>query len=174
MTAAHCLENIDIKDLRLLLGTDDIEDTDGQFFRKVRKVQKSHIYPKYDGVTVYFDVALIKLNEEVELSAGIHPICLPEESIDDLDKRSNDLATLTGWGTPNRDDPTASSKLRLTRLAIFPQTYCNQSYDVGGRIGARIKVSMPQLFQDNVFCAGYEVSSVTQDSKDKTLTLHTT
>lgn len=160
MTAAHCLENIDVKDLRLVFGTDDIEEEpEGQPFRQVRKVQKARTYPRYDDVTVYYDIALIKVDEEVEFNAGIHPICLPEEA-DDIDNRSNDLATLTGWGTPSRDDPTAtSSKLRLTRLTIFPQTYCNQSYDVGGRIGARIKISMPQLFQDNVFCAGYEVSS---------------
>lgn len=159
MTAAHCLENIDKKDLRLLLGTDDIQDTaEGQPFQKVRKAERTYLHPKYSSTLVYFDVAIIKLSEEVVFSAGIQPICLPETPDEDVDSRKYYAATLTGWGTTSRDVSSTTSKLRFTRLTIFPQAFCNQSYNVGGRLGASIKVSMPQLFEDNIFCAGFEVS----------------
>ena len=158
LTAAHCLENVDTSTLYLLLGVDDISiEPSDQFYRKERKIVRSFIHPDYDTNHVYYDIALIEMDQAVEFDAGVHPICLPEEATRDVDKRRNDLATLTGWGTSSRSDEEASSKLRVTQLSIFSQSYCNQSYNTDGFIGDRIRNNLPKLFQSSIFCAGYEV-----------------
>ena len=51
-----------------------------------------------------------------------------------------------------------NTKLRFTRLNIYAQSYCNESYTTGGRIGERIDEAIPKKFQPDLLCAGYEVN----------------
>ena len=158
LTAAHCLESVQSKNLRLILGTDDIEDKDDQIYRTEQKVKRSFIHPNYDGIQAYFDIALIQMDFGVEYNAGIYPICLPEKSSVDIDSRRNDLGTLTGWGSSRQGRNDFSTKLQVAQFSIFAQNFCNESYDVGGFIGSKIDISLPNLFQPNIFCAGYQVA----------------
>ena len=105
LTAAHCLENINVDRLRLLLGTDDVSQD--QVYLQERKVLRAFTHPEYDTTKVYYDVALLQMNASVTFNAGIHPVCLPEEASEDVDLRRNDLVTLTGWGTATRSDENA-------------------------------------------------------------------
>lgn len=155
LTAAHCLENFNTRNFRLILGIDDI--TQEQPFQQNRKIKRSFLHPNYDNQKVYFDIALIEMDQKVDYNGGIHPICLPEKPVLNVDSRQNDLATLTGWGSQFRADQSQSTKLRVSKLSIFSHNFCNESYDVGGFVGNSIKNSMPRLFQSSLLCAGYEV-----------------
>ena len=157
LTAAHCLDNIDISSLRLLLGVDDINNMK-KHFAEERIVVKSFVHPLYNPWRSYYDIAILQANQEVNFTGAIHSICLPERPNFDVDSRVNDLATLTGWGANSRADETASDTLQMAQMSIRSAKFCNNSYVATGSIGARIRTNLPGLFQPNIFCAGYEAS----------------
>ena len=155
LTAAHCLSQININSLGLLFGSDDIQDED-QFYRVERDIKRTFIHPKYDDRYHYFDLALIEAEDELEYSAGIQPVCLPEKAVLDVDSRQNDGVTLTGYGKESRDD-IGDSQLRFAQLTIYAQRFCNESYTTGGRLAGRIEQALPRKFESNLLCAGYRV-----------------
>ena len=54
----------------------------------------------------------------------------------------------------------SNTVLRFTHLNIYAQVYCNDSYTTSGRIGQRIRTALPNKFQSDLLCAGYEVKSI--------------
>ena len=155
LTAAHCFDNINTNSLGLLFGSDDINDED-QFYRVERDIRRTFIHPKYDERYHYFDLALIEVEIELEYSAGIQPICLPEKAVLDVDSRQNDGVTLTSYGKESRED-SGNSRLRFAQLNIYAQRFCNESYTTGGRLAGRIDSTLPRKFESNLLCAGYRV-----------------
>ena len=85
----------------LLFGSDDIKDED-QYYRVERDIRRTLIHPKYDKQYHYFDLALIEVENELEYSGGIQPICLPEKAVLDVDSRQNEGVTLTGYRIQRR------------------------------------------------------------------------
>ena len=161
LTAAHCFDNPNSADsLYLILGSDDLqEDIENQFYRVERDIERTYIHPKYQKEFHYFDLALIKIDIPLDFSAGILPICLPKQAIADVDSRQNDGVTLAGYGAISSSDQ-SNSQLRFTHLNIYAQVYCNDSYTTSGRIGQRIRTALPNKFQSDLLCAGYEVKSI--------------
>ena len=43
-------------------------------------IKEYYIHPKYDNITMYYDVAIIRLNQTIEYTDSIRPICLPPSS----------------------------------------------------------------------------------------------
>ena len=94
LTAAHCVERYDIKNMVVIAGCNSLGE----------KPQTSNIYkvtglilnPEYDRENIINDIAVIKLDRDVELSSKISTVCLPsltENSFDVIDKD----VVLTGW-----------------------------------------------------------------------------
>ena len=59
-------------------------------------------HPNYDGVnkTFYYDVAIVKVDEELQFSSRISPICLPDSP--SLHTGTGIGITVQGWGTTDR------------------------------------------------------------------------
>ena len=87
----------------------------------------------------------MKLDEPVEYSDYVSPICLPTMTVYDPDSRKGIAATLIGWGASN----TITPKLKETSVKIFSQKYCNYT-----REGQRRPRNLQNLFQDDLLCAG--------------------
>ena len=155
LTAAHCFDHINTNSLGLLFGSDDIKDED-QYYRVERDIRRTLIHPKYNKQYHYFDLALIEVENELEYSGGIQPICLPEKAVLDVDSRQNEGVTLTGYGKESRED-SGNSRLRFAQLNIYAQRFCNESYTTGGRLAGRIDSTLPRKFESNLLCAGYRV-----------------
>ncbi len=75
-------------------------------------------HPDYDGVTSYFDVALLETSP-VTLSKSIIPICLPALPSNDIHKYDNYFVELTGWGQKDLHG-IVSQSLRRVSLRIHP------------------------------------------------------
>ena len=160
LTAAHCLQNFDTENFRLIFGIDDL-NAENQVFKQVRRVKKFSVHPQFDSRVLYFDIGLIEIDQKLEFNGGIHPICLPDKPETNVDFRRNDLATLTGWGKEKLSDRNTSDILKSIQLTIYPHNFCNRSHDVtGGFFESSIKNSLPDLFQPNILCAGYEVNII--------------
>ena len=105
----------------------------------------------------YYDVAIIEMDVTVEFNNFVYPICIPEKERE-IDNRVNDGASLAGWGATEKFDGQPSNVLKETRLNVFAQSHCNNSWDITSTAlpdaASYVQKEIPQLFQSNLFCAG--------------------
>ena len=159
LTAAHCLDNVKLEALGLVFGTDDLADSNS-FYRVERDIGQTFVHPNYDKRFHYFDVALIKSSSPLDFNAGIYPVCLPERASNEVDNRRGNAVTLTGFGAESKESR-ENQKLRFAQLTVYSQAFCNGRYSsVGREFEDIIRESLPQKFQSNILCAGYEVSMI--------------
>ena len=157
LTAAHCFDNVKIESLFLVFGSDDLGD-ENQFYQVEREIDQTFTHPNYDPKYHYFDVALIKTDIDLDFNAGIYPVCLPEKASINVDNRRGNAVTLTGYGAESIENQ-SNQKLRFAQLTIYSQDFCNGRYSsAGSRFERIIQATLPQKFQSNILCAGYEVS----------------
>ena len=110
----------------------------------------------------YYDVAIIEMDEAVELSNFVYPICIPETP-KEIDNRVNTGATLAGWGATVKSNGAASTVLKDTRMNVFSQSHCDDKWDITSTAfppgASSVLEEIPELFQSNLLCAG-TVSSI--------------
>ncbi|KAM9852451.1 complement C1s subcomponent [Aulostomus maculatus] len=151
VTAAHVVENVDERSLRLYGGLIDGRAT--MWDPKLRnqnnvvalESEKIIIHPNYvKGVPTNFDndIALIRLASRVNLGPNIVPICLPEVNTDLLE---GEQGTVSGWGMAERG---VSAMLKHTTISVYSQTECTKT--------PYLSPNNPMVFTNNMFCAGAE------------------
>ena len=97
VTAAHCFHLLPWqkreKDFpsHVRVGSNDKDSR----YSVDRKIKEYKLHPKYEYPKYYFDVAVIILENELEFSARISAICLPQNP--SSHPASNSL-TIQGWG----------------------------------------------------------------------------
>ena len=93
----------------------------------------------------------------VKLNNFIYPICIPEKS-ERIDNRINTGGSLAGWGATEKSNGEASTILKETRMNVFAQSHCNNSWDITSAAlsagAAYVQKEIPGLFQSNLLCAG--------------------
>ena len=60
-------------------------------------IESVSIHPKYSYRQSYQDVAVIKLKENANLTAWVHPICVPEEGHNDPNKWERQSVDVIGY-----------------------------------------------------------------------------
>ena len=88
----------------------------------LRRLTKFTSHPKYNHPYSYFDISIITMDNEVNFSEKVRPICLPETHAE-VDNRKNDLVTLIGYGTDKRNSLTIDGRLQIVGLNIYAQRY---------------------------------------------------
>jgi hypothetical protein len=76
VTAAHCFAGLSIDTIQmpnLAIGVGAIRVKDMQ----KHKIARIHLHPNADQSTHYNDIALIELNEPLQFSDSVRPVCLP-------------------------------------------------------------------------------------------------
>ena len=110
----------------------------------------------------YYDVAIIEMDEAVELSNFVYPICVPETA-KEIDNRVNTGASLAGWGATEKSNGEPSTVLKDTRMNVFSQSHCDDKWDITSTAfppgASSVLEEIPELFQSNLLCAG-TVSSI--------------
>lgn len=109
LTAAHCFREIGLRGF-VRLGEHDLRtDPDCRFnllhrkktcaprFQKF-KMEKIIIHENFDNLTKHNDIALIRLDRNVEFSESIQAICLPKSSKVSI---PGELLEIVGWGKVN-------------------------------------------------------------------------
>ena len=97
-TAAHCFISKSFQPNQVKFGATNIES----IYMEQRNIREVKTHPEYDGVskTFYFDVAIVKVDEELQFSSRISPICLPDSP---SEHPGTGLGiTVQGWGTTER------------------------------------------------------------------------
>jgi len=161
LTAAHCTvaENESLKPVSIRLGEHKVsEDPDCSepsvcSYVKDYRVVKIISHQRYNPTSKKHDIALLKLDRDVEYSTFIQPICLPfikEKSFPDLENSENS-GIVAGWGRTRYDRAEESNLLQFVEVPLVSNKRCSEIY------GKKTKITDTQL------CAG---GTANQDSCD--------
>ena len=75
-------------------------DTSTTKTRQKFSIENVILHPEYDIKTGHNDIAIVKLNQEVEWTDAVKPICLPDSNEDNI----GEDGYLAGWGYESYDD----------------------------------------------------------------------
>jgi hypothetical protein len=77
------------------------------------------IHPKYNGVSSYYDIAVLK-TKKITFTREKIPVCLPKSSSFDVNKYDDKFAELIGWGSSHINS-NANDMLKRVNIKVFPQ-----------------------------------------------------
>ncbi|XP_044314484.1 serine protease 7 [Drosophila rhopaloa] len=139
VTAAHCLVGSYASPfgtfVSVRLGEHDTRTPEdclrGICSRGVKSVaiEEFHVHENYVPDSEYWhDIALIRLQNEVEYSPTIRPICLPSTVVGRI-LHDGDTLTVAGWGrTDNEDGSRGSPTLQKVRVRFVENNICMKKY----------------------------------------------
>uniref|UniRef100_A0A8C2WRH5 MBL associated serine protease 1 n=1 Tax=Cyclopterus lumpus TaxID=8103 RepID=A0A8C2WRH5_CYCLU len=145
LTAAHVLRS-QRRDTTVFLGLHDAAD---KRLATNRSVEKIFLHPNFQPDNYNNDIALLRLEEQVEFTEFIRPVCLPPPK-NQCKERFIWSLLFAGWGISNFNT-TSSSKmtsdlLQYVKLPVVSQDECEGSY---------ASRSVSYNITDNMFCAGF-------------------
>ncbi|XP_014253033.1 trypsin-7-like [Cimex lectularius] len=148
LTAAHCTKGFNASKIKVRLLEHD-RKTDTESMTIERKVVSAIKHPGFSLTTLDNDIALLQLDQEVEIDDELMPACLPPP------KKSfaGETGIVTGWGVTSASKirwrgksvkASTSPVLRELEVPIMSNEQCRNS-----------EYSKSQI-TDNMLCAGYE------------------
>jgi len=138
VTAAHCVKGINTRHIKLVIGDHDRRKQEP--FQEIRTIHKVFIRPDFVKRTFNNDIALIKINREIEFNDYIRPVCLPA-----IDRSYNGQnTTVVGWGKLSEGGKPADILMEVT-VPVIKQMKCRKQ--------TRYRTSE---ITENMMCAGYD------------------
>lgn len=130
LTAAHCTYSADwgkaawvrLGEFNLVATDDGAEPQDIRIIQTIRN-------PRYKRPLEYHDIALLRMERDVEFNAFIRPACLPY-SLPDIGVQNKGVAS--GWGHVEWAAERGSNELLKVTLKLVPQQTCNKTFFEGG------------------------------------------
>ncbi|KAL2087425.1 hypothetical protein ACEWY4_016253 [Coilia grayii] len=138
LTAAHCLENLNVNHLKIVAGEHDRTVDEGT--EQTIKVKEMIPHPDYDPKTVDNDIALLELHEPIAFTPHAVPVCLPTRGLAERELWAIHFHTVSGWGRRSENGP-ESSLLRRLKVPRIRTQDCVKNSNVSLTL--------------NMFCAGY-------------------
>ncbi|XP_055383601.1 trypsin delta-like [Condylostylus longicornis] len=117
LTAAHCVEGVSAKNLQVRVGS-SFHNEGGQLIQ-VTEIRK---HEKYNSWTIDYDVAIMKLAEQVKTGAKAQIISLNRAAM-----KGGELAKISGWGA-TREGGSIPKQLQAVDIEIVSQSVCRQQY----------------------------------------------
>ncbi|CAG2116201.1 unnamed protein product, partial [Medioppia subpectinata] len=114
-------------------------------YEQIRRITHVVVHKDYVDKGFINDIALLRLNEPINYSKHVRPVCRPTEA-EDVSKWHRQLCTTVGWG-----------KL-FEHGRIFPDTLQEVKLPVISTEECRKRTLFLPLYKitDNMFCAGYD------------------
>ncbi|KAL1428867.1 hypothetical protein MTO96_016623 [Rhipicephalus appendiculatus] len=150
VTAAHC---VTYEASRVVIPRDILRVALGKHFRsdskddanvQVRQVAEIHVNFDYDPSTYDNDIALLQLDEAVELTPRVRPVCLPTDRSARVHLQEGKLGVATGWGLTESGD--YADVLSEAVLPVVANEKCQEAYERAG---------VPLTVSEAMFCAGH-------------------
>ncbi|NXR19656.1 ACRO protein, partial [Cinclus mexicanus] len=139
LTAAHCFaESRNISTMRLLIGATQLTEPGPE--AEVRLIKRLLVHQEYSSADQSNDIALLELNEPVQCSPYIQPVCVPNGT---LSMAQLDTCYVAGWGATTARSQTSSDVLQEAKVHLINVQICNSSEWYGGDI------------HSHNLCAGY-------------------
>ncbi|KAG8189135.1 hypothetical protein JTE90_018429 [Oedothorax gibbosus] len=149
LTAAHCIYQVNVKDITVQLGVHDIQDASRHEHKpQTFRVTEKKLHPMFQYRAAHpdrYDVALLRLSRAARYRDSVRPVCLPRHGWDLKGKK----AVITGWGKtdPGMGNRFGTRLLQKVEVPIMSNEQCEVWH---GEKGIDISVS------EEMLCAGYE------------------
>jgi len=125
LTAAHCVAHMskyDVQNLRVRLGDHNIK-TDSEANHVEKRVKRVIRHKGFSSSTLWNDVAILTLEDDVSYNSNIQPICLAQGSR----KYVGNTVTVAGWGTL-REGGSQPASLMKVDVKVWQNSDCKTSY----------------------------------------------
>ncbi|XP_076658246.1 venom protease-like isoform X3 [Halictus rubicundus] len=144
LTAAHCVHNNDKSvPVEVRLGHENLLSTDTSVQRiPIRDIT---YHPEHKIGISYNDVAILKLERNVEMSGTVNPACLQTKPLDSKTITPNTSLFVLGWGTTSFEGSLSTQLMKTVSLSIVNKEECSTSYSELGEL--------PHSFDDTIVCA---------------------
>ncbi|XP_025204262.1 venom serine protease 34-like [Melanaphis sacchari] len=127
LTAAHCLININLFRITLLVGDHDMTSlARGIDSNLLVVVSEIYIHPLFDPSSVAHDLAIVETEEEIPFSSKVGPACFPFKHIHT--DFVGDIVKVFGWGTVSFNKHVVSGTLHKSYLKVVPTSQCAEIY----------------------------------------------
>ncbi|XP_030047209.1 atrial natriuretic peptide-converting enzyme [Microcaecilia unicolor] len=140
LTVAHCFEGRENAAVwKVVFGINNLDHPSD--FMQTRLVQKIILHPRYNRAVVDYDISIVKLDTDINVTSYVRPICLPNK------KHSVEPDTycyITGWGHMGNKMP---FKLQEGEVRIISLEQCQSYFDL-------------KTITSRMLCAGYEAGTV--------------
>jgi len=152
LTAAHCVAHMskyDVQNLRVRLGDHNIKDgiKDGSTVEK--RVKRVIRHKGFSSSTLWNDVAILTMEDDVQFNNNIQPICLARGSNSYVDRK----VTVAGWGTLSEGGSQPSNLMKVD-VKVWTNARCKSSYGS----------SAPGGITSHMLCASDNVNRRPRDS----------
>ncbi|KAJ7319774.1 hypothetical protein JRQ81_019285 [Phrynocephalus forsythii] len=138
VTAAHCLDLVRRKALKIRLGEHRIDLEEGS--EQERRVAEIIIHEKYSPTSVDNDIALMRLASPVNFTDYVVPICLASQRFAAKVLHYVEYSTVSGWGRLLEGGATSSTLMHM-QVPRMHKAECVRHTNFN--------------ITDNMFCAGY-------------------
>ncbi|XP_054161833.1 MFS-type transporter SLC18B1-like [Oppia nitens] len=125
LTAAHCLINMNISNIKIVLGAHLFKNVSNYWERgtQMHDISDYIIHHGYNNMTDKDDLALIKLKTPVlQFDRTVWPICLPINN----NTFEGQLATVVGWGHTQYLENQSEVLLEVS-LNVWNNSYCMET-----------------------------------------------
>lgn len=158
LSAAHCLKDIKVEHIRVLLGSEkpEVENERGRITKRIKRFWN---HPKYEPAHGYYDLVVLELDSEVQFDTTVYPVCLPEQP-EGIDSHEQYFASITGYGTQNPNDEV---RLMQGHVQVLNNEECATSYDPAARKGNSVNLrkflesTLNMGIDDGLLCASNPV-----------------
>ncbi|XP_056589313.1 atrial natriuretic peptide-converting enzyme isoform X1 [Triplophysa dalaica] len=140
LTVAHCFEGRESADVwKVVLGINNLDHPSP--YMQTRQVKSIIVHSRYNRAVVDYDISVLELESEVEVTSYVRPICLPDR--DQLPKPDK-YCHITGWGHVGNRMP---FKLQEGEVRIISVSQCQSYFDM-------------KTITSRMLCAGYEAGTI--------------
>ncbi|MGH0164207.1 UNVERIFIED_CONTAM: hypothetical protein FKN15_047082 [Acipenser sinensis] len=140
LTVAHCFEGRDNADVwKVVFGINNLDHPSP--FMQTRKVKRIILHPRYNRAVVDYDISIVELDEEINETSYVRPVCLPNK---DQHAQPDTYCYITGWGHMGNRMP---FKLQEGEVRIISMDQCKSYFDM-------------KTITSRMLCAGYESGTV--------------
>ncbi|KAK0418569.1 hypothetical protein QR680_013648 [Steinernema hermaphroditum] len=128
MTAAHCVDDKLNSDssTRIRAGIYSIIE-DHAPNEQLRTISEVHIHPKWNSDRDDFDLALLKLNQSIEFTKYVKPVCIASPAVHKELFHEDKKVYVTGWGDIKQGGR-KSGALRQVVVPVLNMTECQKDY----------------------------------------------
>ncbi|KAM5271917.1 atrial natriuretic peptide-converting enzyme isoform 2-T2 [Ctenodactylus gundi] len=140
LTVAHCFEGRENAAMwKVVLGINNLDHPSP--FTQTLLVTTIILHPRYSRAVVDYDISIVELSEDVNVTSYVRPVCLPSsEQLLEPDT----YCYITGWGHMGNKMP---FKLQEGEVRIISLEQCQSYFDM-------------KAITTRMICAGYESGTV--------------
>ncbi|XP_029444164.1 atrial natriuretic peptide-converting enzyme isoform X2 [Rhinatrema bivittatum] len=140
LTVAHCFEGRENAAVwKVIFGINNLDHPSD--FMQTRLVKKIILHPRYNRAVVDYDISIVELDMNINVTSYVRPVCLPSKK---HLVEPDTYCYITGWGHMGNKMP---FKLQEGEVRIISLEQCQSYFDL-------------KTITSRMICAGYESGTV--------------